>query len=273
MKQSTNLIATTVLLLTLGRVHHGRFIYPDTESNRKALQDAADVINDKGLYAETENPHFSLSDTNASDRLNRTLRIEPSNVCGKFTNAIISQEDGLTCLRADFIPCGPMGHLVPATAPVFAMRSLAVMRAVDPKSAVITQDLNKIITWDLMPPQKDLMKVTTPIRTTEYTTVVVNDEPGAGGACHNYSITATQYNVGILDIKFQNGPIQEHGVNGVQMEDLMAVCIHRLQGFQSGPYACAANQLALDHLKAAMTSLNERTKDRKDRDVEGTSKQ
>lgn len=118
-----------------------------------------------------------------------------------------------------------------------------------------------------------MQETKTPIRTTEYTTVVVKDSPGAGGACHSYAVLDTQYGRHLLGIDFQNGPIQEHGVNGIQMEDLMAVCIHRLQGFQSGPYACTANQLALDHLKAAMTSLNERTKDRKDRGVEGTSKQ
>lgn len=268
------LVATTVSLLTLDSMRYGRFIYLDNESNREALRKIADKINSDGLYAEMENPIFSISDTNATDRLNRTLRIDAANVCGKFSNAVISQYMGKTTLSADFIPCGPKGHLVPSgSEPEFAMRVLSTIRSVDPNSGVVTQDINQIITWDLMSANQNLMAIATPIRTTEYTTVVVKDSPGAGGACHNYSVVATQYNTDLLQINFQNGPIQEHGVNGVQMEDLMAVCIHRLQGFQSGPYACTANQLALDHLKAAIACLNERTKDRKDRGVEGTSKQ
>ena len=113
------------------------------------------------------------------------------------------------------------------------------------------------------------------IGTKKYTKVLVTDEPGAGGANHEYEIK-TVPNVGREDItlgtvSFQNGAIKESGVNGVMNEDLIAIVIDRMTGFQSGDFACDANQLALDRLKEALEALNGRTKEREDRGVEGTT--
>lgn len=99
--------------------------------------------------------------------------------------------------------------------------------------------------------------------------VEVLDEPGAGGACHRYAITlpdGTFYNV-----RFQNGPINEAGVNGLTHEALLAILIDRLQCFQKGPYACRENALALTKLDEALLWLCKRTLDRIQRGVEGTS--
>ena len=106
------------------------------------------------------------------------------------------------------------------------------------------------------------------------------DAPGHGGACHEYQIegalqpangTGTRYGI-VVPIKFQNGPINVdgNGVNGVQMEDLTAINIDRLEGFQSGPYACADNAEALDHFRKALECLQRRTKARIARGVEGS---
>lgn len=51
----------------------------------------------------------------------------------------------------------------------------------------------------------------------------------------------------------------------------MAVVIDRLQGFQSGQYACRDNAIALTKLEEALMWLNKRTNDRIARGVEGTS--
>lgn len=107
------------------------------------------------------------------------------------------------------------------------------------------------------------------------------DEPGHGGACHVYQIIdvsnqnavgAGEGDVVLCDIEFQNGPINAdgNGVNGIQHEDLLAIIIDRLTGFQSGPYKCAENQKALDHCKDALAWLQERTVKRIARKVEGT---
>jgi hypothetical protein len=108
--------------------------------------------------------------------------------------------------------------------------------------------------------------------------VVVHDEPGHGGACHCYSIEvppddkrnrpASRYR-----IDFQNGPINEVGVNGLTHEALLAILIDRMEGFQAGPYASGDNQEALDAMRRAQTALQRRTLARMARGVEGTHAQ
>ena len=117
------------------------------------------------------------------------------------------------------------------------------------------------------------------IGTSRFSLVQVADEPGAGGACHEYYISRapqTSYEATLPAgefgfVRFQNGPIGESGVNGCHQEDLLAIVIHRLRGFQSGEYACRENALALTKLEEAMHWLNHRTSERQKRGVEGTS--
>ena len=107
------------------------------------------------------------------------------------------------------------------------------------------------------------------------TYIEVNDLPGAGGACHNYTIYGKEEgrpHPVLGNVIFQNGPIKENGVNGLQNEDLMLICIHRLQGFQSGDFKCRENAIALTKLEEALMWLQKRTKDRETRGVEGTHK-
>jgi hypothetical protein len=113
------------------------------------------------------------------------------------------------------------------------------------------------------------------VRETEYTKVVVLDGTGSGNACHLYQVRGKQY-VDLNDsmnqtILFQTGPIQENGVNGVQNEDLLAIVIHRLRGFQSGTFACRENAIALTKIEEALLWCDKRTNDRKARNVEGKS--
>lgn len=107
----------------------------------------------------------------------------------------------------------------------------------------------------------------------------VTDEPGQGNACHCYTIHAddsiepsvTKPGVTVHQtISFQNGPIGEVGVNGVSNEALLAVVEDRLLGFQSGPYACRDNAVALTKIQEAMMWLQKRTHERMARGVEGT---
>jgi len=110
----------------------------------------------------------------------------------------------------------------------------------------------------------------------------VLDEPGQGNACHQYQIEtvekanetepskAARLANATCRIRFQNGPIQEDGVNGISNEALLAVVEHRLQGFQSGDYACRENALALTKLQESIMWLHKRTRDRVARGVEGT---
>jgi len=113
-------------------------------------------------------------------------------------------------------------------------------------------------------------------------TLTRRDAPGAGGAHHLYEIEGfdTLNNPSRLfkdespyqgiEILFQNGPINEFGVNGLTHEVLLAIVVDRLQCFQKGPYACRENALALTKTEEALMWLQKRTRDRMSRNVEGT---
>lgn len=108
------------------------------------------------------------------------------------------------------------------------------------------------------------------IGSNRFTEVFATDEPDYG-ACHEYVIlTGISQSVG--NVKFQKGPVKEHGVNGCFHEDLIAIVIDRLQGFQSGDFPCRENDLAVTKLEEALHWLNHRTNDRVKRGVEGTFK-
>ena len=108
--------------------------------------------------------------------------------------------------------------------------------------------------------------------------IVVGDEPGQGGACHVYQVNYC-LNPGTTDggispmcsVNFQNGPVQEFGINGITNEALLAIVEDRLLGFQSGQFACRENAVALTKLQEAMMWLQKRTLDRLRRGVEGTN--
>ena len=110
----------------------------------------------------------------------------------------------------------------------------------------------------------------------EALTIGVHDEPGSGGACHEYRISYDDSQSDTpcepCSINFQNGPIQEFGVNGISNEALLAIVEDRLRGFQSGEYACRENEVALYKIQEAMMWLQKRTRDRVARGVEGMSK-
>ena len=114
------------------------------------------------------------------------------------------------------------------------------------------------------------------IGTKKYTGVVVMDEPGAGNACHEYEVRDCE-DVGCVPgkvlgkVSFQNGPIKENGVNGLMNEDLIAIVIDRMDGFQSGDYRCRENAIAKTKLEEALLWLRKRTMDREARGVEGTN--
>lgn len=105
--------------------------------------------------------------------------------------------------------------------------------------------------------------------------IEVTDEPGAGGANHEYLVTLppnADPSIGSKSwaISFQNGPINENGVNGLTQEVLLAIVVDRLRSFQAGPFACRENALALTKIEEAQHWLHSRTLARMARGVEGT---
>lgn len=117
--------------------------------------------------------------------------------------------------------------------------------------------------------------------------IEVQDEPGQGGANHLYHITGFNSGTNSSDpwtarhgqsathstVLFQNGPVKEVGVNGITQEALLAIVIDRLRSFQAGPFASPYNGTALAHCEAALFDLQNRTRARIARGVEGTNQQ
>lgn len=97
--------------------------------------------------------------------------------------------------------------------------------------------------------------------------LAVSGEPGSGGAYHDYVVMLPDGEE--FSIRFQNGPIAENGVNGLTQEVLLSILIDRLRCFQSGPFSCRENAMALTKLEEAQMWLHRRTRERMARGVEG----
>ena len=74
----------------------------------------------------------------------------------------------------------------------------------------------------------------------------------------------------LAEVDFQEGPIKEAGVNGVNNEDLIAMVICRLNYFNQSSFACEENSKAILKLEEALLTLRARTNKREKRGVEGT---
>lgn len=77
-----------------------------------------------------------------------------------------------------------------------------------------------------------------------------------------------------LSINWQDGPLgrgaERKEPNGAFVETVIQAAIGRLEFYQASKFACTENGSALEHLARALGVLEERTKDRERRAVEGT---
>ena len=75
-------------------------------------------------------------------------------------------------------------------------------------------------------------------------------------------------------ISWQNGPLGRGGErkepNGAFVETLIKATVSRLQFYQSSRFVCDENAAAISRLEEALTHLNTRTRNREERQVEGT---
>lgn len=102
-------------------------------------------------------------------------------------------------------------------------------------------------------------------------TIIAVDQPGPGGAHHQYHVIDTASGETLANIPLQLGPEQEAGINGVQHVDLLAIVQHRLDCFQRGPFASPVNEVTCGAVSAAIASENTQTRRRALAGVEGTS--
>lgn len=75
-------------------------------------------------------------------------------------------------------------------------------------------------------------------------------------------------------ISWQNGPLgrglERRQPNGAFVEDIIDAVRERIEFYQKSEFACMDNEMAIRHLEAALAVLDERTKRREERAVEGT---
>lgn len=91
--------------------------------------------------------------------------------------------------------------------------------------------------------------------------VLASEGLTAGGAPDNYKVFFGDTHVHV--------PFVTLDYPGVTNEALLAIVIDRLEGFQAGPFACTENAAALDHARICLGELQERTRGRIRRGVEG----
>jgi len=71
-----------------------------------------------------------------------------------------------------------------------------------------------------------------------------------------------------LECKFQDGPIGEYGVNGIQFTGLIEIALAVLKKL-NGNFPCRENSITITKLEEALMWQESRTKEREGRGVEG----
>ena len=126
---------------------------------------------------------------------------------------------------------------------------------------------------------KPMIETKHDLLTTKYTEVLEEKE-FSFNAPHYFEVVRkldanTEFNPEtdlLARIHFQEGPIKEKGVNGINNEDVIVMVIRRLQGFQDSPFSCRENAMAITKLEEALLWLRKRTMGRESRGVVGTHK-
>lgn len=143
----------------------------------------------------------------------------------------------------------------------------------DPDGSCPVSSVHDGLEWLLLrEAESEDVQVSVCIRRSDSTIVTADDAPGNGGAHHHYTVSTNPgwgVSTVMTTLNFQNGGVAEVGINGIQIEDLLAISAHRLQCFQAGPFACIQNQSAMESINHALSVLDARTADRKARNVEG----
>lgn len=117
--------------------------------------------------------------------------------------------------------------------------------------------------------EKKMIELKNSLITQKYTKVMKEAEYEYN-APHLFTVNNVETGEELCRLSFQSGPIKEHGVNGINNEDLIAMVLERLNCFQNSEFNCKENEMAIDKLTEALFWLRKRTMDREIRGVEGT---
>jgi hypothetical protein len=101
-------------------------------------------------------------------------------------------------------------------------------------------------------------------------TRVFHEDESSFNAPHHFKVTDTSGQNLLGIVNFQEGAIKDVGVNGVFMEDLIHMCLVRLEAFNNSEYRCRENSMAITKLEETLMWLGKRTQGRTNRGVVGT---
>lgn len=107
--------------------------------------------------------------------------------------------------------------------------------------------------------------------TTNYTKVL-QEEEFQFNAPHTFRVVGTKDKKLISQIHFQEGPMKESQLNGLFMEDLLVMCLARLESFQNSDFACEENDRAIKGIVDALQAMKDRTSRRTSEGTLGTMK-
>lgn len=166
----------------------------------------------------------------------------PKDEDGSDKGYLVEYIDGGKANTAEYV-----GYVSWSPADVFERAYHQVNQSAEIQSAVIHEDNNGV--------------------TVHHLTRIDEHELAAG---HNYDISLPNVNPpeNLIAIRFQNGPVKEVGVNGITNEALLAVIVHRLQELNK-QFPCRENSLAITNIEQGLMWLEQRTKNRVARGVEG----
>lgn len=106
--------------------------------------------------------------------------------------------------------------------------------------------------------------------TNKYTKVYYEDVAEQKYNAPHHFVVTDKDGLILTVVDFQEGPINEVGVNGCCNEDLLNMVLERLEGFQNSEFKCRENALAITKIEEALLWLRKRTMAREQRGVEGT---
>ena len=109
------------------------------------------------------------------------------------------------------------------------------------------------------------------------------NKQGAAGPIRGYNVTDKNGNPaggeieGIgFHIEWQDGPLRDNGsvkeASGAFVEDVLEAVLERVEYYQNSKYACRENRKIISRIEEALHWCEHRTKDRKQRGVEGKHK-
>lgn len=86
------------------------------------------------------------------------------------------------------------------------------------------------------------------------------------------SFIDVDYQNNTISFKIQNGAIKENGVNGCQVDTMIATSLAIIRGLNK-KFPCRENSLVITKLEEALHWIEARKKDRENRGVEGFEKE